>query len=471
MRPRFAMAAALIAAAALATPASALVATDTNGDRYDPTTRVLVPMIFPVAGPSSLTSYSDSWLSCRFGCTRKHMGQDLMGAKMTPLVAPFDGVVTALKRDSGSAGNYVAISADRGPAAGWTAFFLHVNNDTPGTDDARGSASWAFPAGIAPGARVLAGQLVAWRGDSGNAEQTGAHVHFELRKGTGWDGVAYNALPSLRAARHILAPTPSGPHPTGSVLRHPNGLLFLVDGLTKRPISATVLVANGRQDAAAVPMTASESMGYATQAGVVLRDGTIARDTVGTLWLVTGGKRVAVTPAALAALGRPAPRIWPATEADLAALTVTDVPPASPLYPGALVRTDGTTEIRYVDAGGAERSVDAASLASHGWTTQDVAVIPAVLAPATPAQGAPVGTFHRTSTGSLPDSSAATGPLPIRDGTLVQTPSHLVGVVGGSLRRLWDSRMVKAYGYDGRPRLYLPTAAVSALPTAELTAR
>ncbi|MBK5305590.1 MAG: M23 family metallopeptidase [Frankiaceae bacterium] len=471
MRPRLALAAAFLVAVGVTTPALGVLATDTTGTQYDVTARVVVPMIFPVAGSSALTRYSDNWLVCRSGCTRKHMGQDLMGAKMTPLVAPFDGVVTSVKREATvGSGNYVVIAADRGPAAGWSAIFIHVNNDTPGTDDGRGTAAWAFPSGIAQGSRVLAGQLVGWRGDSGNAEGTGPHLHFELRKGSGWSGIAYNAFPSLQAARHIAAPTPSGPHPTGSLLRHPNGMLFLVDGVAKRPISSTVLAANGLTESAAVPMTSGESLGYLTQPAVVLRDGTIARDSAGGLWLVTGGQRVAVTEAQLAALGHPAPRIWPATDADLAALVVTDVVPASPLYPGALVRTDGTPDIRYVDSDGSERPVDPAALASHGWTTQDVAVVPAdVVATADePIVEEPISGFRR----SWDETARNTGPLPIRDGSLVQTPAHQVGVVsGGAFRRLWDSRMVTAYGYAGKPRLYVPTAVIAALPTAELTQR
>jgi len=184
MRPRLALAAALLLAAGLTAPALAVIKTDTTGSQYEETARVVVPMLFPVAGPSSLTSYSDNWLACRSGCTRKHMGQDLMGPKMTPLIAPFDGVVTSIKRETTvGSGNYLTIAADEhSRAAGWAVVFIHVNNDTPGTDDGKGTANWAFPAGNAPGARVLAGQLVAWRGDSGNAEGTGPHLHFELRK-------------------------------------------------------------------------------------------------------------------------------------------------------------------------------------------------------------------------------------------------------------------------------------------------
>src|SRR4051812_39802204 len=289
MRARVALATALALAVGLGGPALATVLRDPPGPSYEDTARVLVPMIFPIAGASTNTHYSDNWLACRSGCARKHMGQDLMGPKMTPLVAPFDGVVTSLKRETTvGGGNYLAIAADRGPAAGWAAIFIHVNNDTPGTDDGKGTATWAFPAGISVGSRVLAGQLVAWRGDSGNAEGTGPHLHFELHKGSsGWGGVVYNAYPSLMAARHIAAPSPSGPHPDGTLVRHPNGSLFLLDGTTKRPIDATVLAANGLTEADAVPMSTGESLGFLTGPPVVLRDGTIAGDAAGAKWLVT----------------------------------------------------------------------------------------------------------------------------------------------------------------------------------------
>ena len=171
--------ASLVLAAGL--PASATTGVDTTGATYT-TTRVVVPMVFPVAGT---THFTDTFLACRgTGCSRRHMGQDLMGAKMTPLVAAFDGVITSVKRETSiGGGNYVTLSADHGRAAGWTAVYIHVNNDTPGTDDGRGTKAWSFPAGIVPGARVLAGQLIGWRGDSGDAESTGPHLHFELHKG------------------------------------------------------------------------------------------------------------------------------------------------------------------------------------------------------------------------------------------------------------------------------------------------
>ena len=432
-----------------AAPAAAEVLVDPGtGTSYD-NARVVVPMTFPVAGP---TRFSDNWLACRSGCARMHMGQDLMTAKMTPLVAAFDGVVTSVKRETtpNTGGNTLVLVADRGPARGWSAIYVHVNNDTPGTDDGRGTGTWDFPKGIAPGTRVLAGQLIGWNGDSGNAEGTGPHLHFELRKGDGWRGVVHNAYPSLMAARRLAKPLPSGPHPDGSLLRHPSGLLFLIEDGRKRPVSAAVLAASGRTAAQAVPMTAAESLTYPTGTPAVVPDGTIVRDPRGTTWLVTGGTRAKAGAPVWAALGRPTPRLHQVGDAELAGLPVVDVP-ETPLYPGALVRAEDSPAVHLVDDDGRLRAVPhPAVLASHGWSSRDVAVLPA---------------------GAL-DEARSAAPLDLRDGTLVQTHSHKVGVVSGStFRRIHDGRQVRDYGYTGRPRRLIPDAVVAHLPAGELTGR
>ncbi|MCW2665087.1 MAG: N-acetylmuramoyl-L-alanine amidase [Frankiales bacterium] len=424
-----------------ALPAGAAVDPGT-GQAYE-TARVVVPMTFPVAGP---TSFSDNFLACRSGCARMHMGQDLMGPKMSPLVAAFDGVVTSVSRDSRS-GNTLTIAADRGPAAGWSAIYVHVNNDTPGTDDGRGTGAYAFPAGIEPGARVLAGQLVAWRGDSGNAESTGPHLHLELRKGSGWGGTVYNAYPSLAAARRLAVPAPSGPHPAGSLMRHPTGSLWLLSDDAKRPVSAAVLASLGRSAASAVPMTSSESLGYRTGPAALPPDGAVLRDPAGTTWLVTAGTRAKAPAPGLAALGLAAPRVWPVGDADLAGLPVVEELPQTPFYAGALHRVDG--RVHQVGADGLLHPATPAVTGSHGWTTSDVAALPE--GSELPAQGAPLG---------------------LRDGTLVQTPGHLVAVVsGGAVRRLRDARQVAAYGYSGRPRQVVPAAELAGLRTAEISQR
>ncbi|MCU0316230.1 MAG: peptidoglycan DD-metalloendopeptidase family protein [Fimbriimonadaceae bacterium] len=158
--------------------------------------RVVVPMVFPVLGK---TTWSDTFLASRGGGTRRHLGQDIMGPKMLPLVACFDGVVTI--RNAGQlSGNFLTLVGDNG----WRANYIHINNDTPGTDDGLGTPDFAFVRGIRSGTRVVAGQIIAWNGDSGNAENTAPHLHFEL-----WSletGGCYNAAPSLRAATRIDRP-------------------------------------------------------------------------------------------------------------------------------------------------------------------------------------------------------------------------------------------------------------------------
>lgn len=105
---------------------------------------------------------------------RLHKGADISNPKMTPVYAVSEGFVTWILDER--EGDCCAL-AIRHPD-GWTSYYIHLNNDTFGTDDGLGY-------GIAPGltldSTVEAGQLIGWVGDSGNAEETPPHVHFELR--------------------------------------------------------------------------------------------------------------------------------------------------------------------------------------------------------------------------------------------------------------------------------------------------
>lgn len=158
--------------------------------------KVVVPLVFPIAGR---VSWSDTFLADRDGGQRRHHGQDLMASKMTPLVACFDGTVSL------SPGNspIIYLKGDNG----WSASYIHVNNDTPGTDDGKGGDRYAFAQGLTSGMHVRAGQLIGYVGDSGNAENTGPHCHFELHK----NGAVFNAAPSLRNAQRLTAARPALP--------------------------------------------------------------------------------------------------------------------------------------------------------------------------------------------------------------------------------------------------------------------
>ncbi len=160
----------------------------------------IYPLVFPVVGS---VYFTDTFGACRSGCSRTHLGNDLMtyGLKGVPIVAAHDGVVVRTSTESGRECCAIwGIRADDG----WETWYIHMNNDNPGTDDGLG---WGFAAGIETGRRVEAGELIGWVGDSGNAEGVGPHLHFELRRP---DGTAISPYPSLINATRVDLPRHAG---------------------------------------------------------------------------------------------------------------------------------------------------------------------------------------------------------------------------------------------------------------------
>ncbi|MDA2978156.1 MAG: M23 family metallopeptidase [Actinomycetota bacterium] len=122
------------------------------------------------------------------------------GWKALPVVAAHDGVVTKVTYDEGNAGCSVRIRGrDR-----WETRYYHLNNDIPGTDEI------GFPcpaAGIEVGSSVSAGQLIGYVGDSGNAETTPPHVHFELRMPNGHPVDPYKSLRNAKQVTYEWLPS------------------------------------------------------------------------------------------------------------------------------------------------------------------------------------------------------------------------------------------------------------------------
>jgi len=143
---------------------------------------------FPHAG--SDIEFANDWGRPRPD-DRTHRGNDVFSPKMTPVVAVADGFVTRMA-ESERAGFSIRLRH----ADGWETFYLHLNNDTPGTDDNRGGTEQAFAAGVEDGDFVAAGTVIGYVGDSGNAEPTPPHTHFELHR----NGVALNPYLYLRSA-------------------------------------------------------------------------------------------------------------------------------------------------------------------------------------------------------------------------------------------------------------------------------
>ncbi|MCU1463603.1 MAG: N-acetylmuramoyl-L-alanine amidase [Acidimicrobiales bacterium] len=177
------------------------------------------PIRFPVDGP---VHYISDFGAPRPG-GRTHQGNDLMGTKLEHEVAAADGVITYVHNDGdgGISGNMLILSA----VDGWSYYYIHINNDTPGTDDGRNPPEWRYAPGIRVGSRVLAGQFIAYLGDSGDAETTAPHLHFEVHppKASPSAGAAIDPYPSLQAATRGPSPVVAG----GAA--NPNGGAYVVE--------------------------------------------------------------------------------------------------------------------------------------------------------------------------------------------------------------------------------------------------
>ncbi len=158
----------------------------------------VVDITFPVLGE---VTFSDDFTSARSG-GRTHDATDIMSAKMTPVVAVADGVIRFAPMDEPSYGYILRLDADDG----YSYAYIHLNNDTPGTDDGLGGPEHAYAPGIDRGTRVTRGQHIAWVGDSGNAEDVGSHLHFEMYDE---DGDVINPYLSLLAAHAAISYDPN----------------------------------------------------------------------------------------------------------------------------------------------------------------------------------------------------------------------------------------------------------------------
>jgi len=193
-------------AMALATPvAVANHAAPQNGPQHDYGDMVSYDLAFPVGGPNR---YGDTFFATRG--TGVHHAADIMASKMTPVLAAHDGTILRVNGSSYASYKGRCCTLALRHNDGWETVYIHLNNDTPGTDDGQG---WGIAPGIALGTRVRAGQVIGYVGDSGNAEGTSPHLHFELYDS---DRIAVNPYQALRAAEG-KAPAACAPPEAGSL--------------------------------------------------------------------------------------------------------------------------------------------------------------------------------------------------------------------------------------------------------------
>jgi Peptidase family M23 len=156
-------------------------------------------LVFPVVAS---THYTDD-----FGAPRPsggHQGNDIMAAKRSPVVAVEAGRVVKYGRSS-NAGCMLYLHG----RSGTMYMYIHLNNDRTMRNDNRGGCRnrIAYAPGLKSGDRVGAGELIAYVGDSGDANGIASHLHFELHPN---GGRAVSPYKWLRRARKHLYARPAG---------------------------------------------------------------------------------------------------------------------------------------------------------------------------------------------------------------------------------------------------------------------
>ena len=179
-------------------------------------------MTYPLAVRGSLISVFGAE---RDGGTRLHKGVDLRAPKLTHVVATRDGTVTEIHNDVGTEDCcWLTIRH----LDGWRSWYIHLNNDTYGTDDGFGLG---VRIDLQVGDSVAEGEVLGWLGDSGNAESTSPHLHYELRDRR---GVPVDAGRSLRKAS---SSTPRSDGNSGAYLDDDGSLYeWIPDALAARGI-------------------------------------------------------------------------------------------------------------------------------------------------------------------------------------------------------------------------------------------
>ena len=138
--------------------------------------------VFPVYGPSG---FSDTFGAPR-AMTIWHHGQDIFAALGAPVLAVADGTLFSVGRNR-IGGNRLWLRDREGNEF----YYAHLAAFSPLAVD---------------GGRVEAGDVIGFVGNTGDAEQTPYHLHFEIHPSSllfmGYDGVV-NPYPYLRAWQHL----------------------------------------------------------------------------------------------------------------------------------------------------------------------------------------------------------------------------------------------------------------------------
>jgi len=151
------------------------------------------PIVFPLTGDYPYTNnYGDP------RANGSHAGIDIENVPWrNPVVAAEAGKIR-WHTTSSRAGCMLYLYGK----SGTTYLYIHLNNDLTEKSEDSGGCKLGVSYAVPDGAKVTAGEQIAWNGDSGDAEGN-HHLHFEVHPD---DGAAVNPMPFLNAAERLLFP-------------------------------------------------------------------------------------------------------------------------------------------------------------------------------------------------------------------------------------------------------------------------
>ncbi|MGI8886789.1 MAG: M23 family metallopeptidase [Gaiellaceae bacterium] len=146
-------------------------------------------LVFPLVAKTELwDNYGDP------RGTHSHAGIDMENPWRAPVVAVEAGRVSYAESGLGGCMLYLY------GRSGTMYMYIHLNNDLTARNDNRGGCVKDVTFAVPNGAKVSAGEQVAWNGDSGDASGN-PHLHFEVHPGGGADT---NPFPHLKRASRPL---------------------------------------------------------------------------------------------------------------------------------------------------------------------------------------------------------------------------------------------------------------------------
>jgi hypothetical protein len=150
-------------------------------------------LVFPVLGEAA---YTDD-----FGDARgqgAHEGNDIIAPRRALALAAEAGTVK-FHTTSSRAGCMLYLNGESGTEY----LYIHLNNDLTSGNDNQGKCvpGVAYSKGLKSGAKVVAGEPIAYVGDSGDANGIHPHLHFEVHPN---GGGAVSPFPYLRKAKRLL---------------------------------------------------------------------------------------------------------------------------------------------------------------------------------------------------------------------------------------------------------------------------